>query len=309
MTPRAWLLFAAVSVVWGVPYFFIKVAVSDGVPPAFVAWSRVALGAAVLLPLAWRRGALSGLRGRWRAIAAYTACEVAVPFLLIALGERHISSSLAAILIASMPLMVALLSARLTPDDRPGGWRLAGLLIGFGGVVALLGIDVAGQPDELLGAVLVLVATLAYATATMIINRRLADLDPLGPIAAGLALAMVLLAPAVAVSPPRGLPSPAALGSVAVLGFVCTALGLVLFFRLIVEAGPSRAAVITYVNPLVAVVLGVLVLDERLGVMSLVGLPAILGGSWLSTRGPVRRGTRSDPGAVTVDGAPGSRGR
>jgi drug/metabolite transporter (DMT)-like permease len=286
MTARTWLLFAAVSLVWGVPYFFIKVAVDADVPPAFVAWSRVALGAAVLLPLAWRRGALGALRGRWLPILAYAACEVIVPFLLIAVGEQHVSSSLTAILIASMPLMVALLSVRLSPADKPSGLRLVGLFIGFGGVVALLGVDVAGKPDELLGAALVLVATLGYATAPIIVNRRLADLDPLGPIAAGLGVAAVALLPAAIVTPPDGVPSPGALGSLAVLGFACTALGLVLFFRLVVEAGPSRASVITYVNPLVAVVLGVLILDERLGIMSVVGLLAILGGSWLSTGGP-----------------------
>ena len=272
MTRRAWLLFGAVSLVWGVPYFFIKIAVDDGVPPAFVAWSRVALGAAVLLPLAWRRGALRGLGGRWWAIAAYTACEVAVPFLLIAAGEQHISSSLAAILIASMPLMVALLSVRFSPADRPTGLRVVGLVIGFGGVVALLGVDVAGRPGELLGAVLVLVATLGYATAPIIVQRRLADLDPLGPIAASLAMAVLVLLPAVAATPPEGIPPAGALGSLVVLGIVCTALGLVLFFRLVVEAGPSRAAVITYVNPVVAVLLGVLVLDERLGASSIAGL-------------------------------------
>lgn len=299
MTARAWLLFAAVSVVWGVPYFFIKVAVEAGVPPGFVAWSRVALGAALLLPVAWRRGALRGLGGRWRAVAAYAACEVALPFLLIAAGEQRVASSLAAILIASMPLMVALLS----PDDRPTGLRLAGLVIGFGGVVALLGVDVAGRPGELLGAVLILVATLCYATATIIVNRGLADLDPLGPIAASLALATLGLVPAVALAPPVGVPPADALGALAVLGFVCTALGLVLFFRLIVEAGPSRASVITYVNPLVAVVLGVAVLDERLGAMSLVGLLAILGGSWLSTRG-----RRAGPGHEPTPGRDGGTG-
>jgi drug/metabolite transporter (DMT)-like permease len=304
VTARAWLLFAAVSVVWGVPYFFIKVAVEAGVPPAFVAWSRVALGAAVLLPLAWRRGALRGLAGRWPAVVAYTACEVAVPFLLIAAGEQHIASSLAAILIASMPLMVALLSLRLSPEDRPTGLRLVGLVIGFGGVVALLGVDVAGRPGELLGAVLVLVATLGYATAPIIVNRRLADLDPLGPIAASLAMATLLLAPAVLVSPPDEMPPGDALAALAVLGVVCTALGLVLFFQLIVEAGPSRASVITYVNPLVAVVLGVLVLDERVGAMSVVGLLAILGGSWLSTRGRPRRPPgRPAPVAADAEGA------
>ena len=161
-----------------------------------MAWSRVALAAAILLPLAARRGALRGLGGRWPAVAAYAACEVAVPFLLIAVGEQHISSSLAAILIASMPLMVALLSVRYSPADKPTGPRLAGLLIGFGGVVALLGVDVAGRPGELLGAALVLVATLGYATATIIVNRRLADLDPLGPIAVSLGLATVALLPA-----------------------------------------------------------------------------------------------------------------
>jgi drug/metabolite transporter (DMT)-like permease len=299
VTARAWLLFAAVSVVWGVPYFFIKVAVEAGVPPGFVAWSRVALGAALLLPVAWRRGALRGLGGRWRAVAAYAACEVALPFLLIAAGEQRVASSLAAILIASMPLMVALLS----PDDRPTGLRLVGLVIGFGGVVALLGVDVAGRPGELLGAVLILVATLCYATATIIVNRGLADLDPLGPIAASLALATLGLVPAVALAPPVGVPPADALGALAVLGFVCTALGLVLFFRLIVEAGPSRASVITYVNPLVAVVLGVAVLDERLGAVSLVGLLAILGGSWLSTRG-----RRAGPGHEPTPGRDGGTG-
>jgi drug/metabolite transporter (DMT)-like permease len=289
MTARAWLLFACVAVVWGVPYFFIKVAVEDGVPPGFVAWSRVALGAALLLPLARRRGALAGLGGRWRAIAAYTACEVVVPFVLIATGEQHVASSLTAILIASMPLMVALLSVRFSPDDRPAGLRLVGLFIGFGGVVALLGIDVAGRPGELLGAVLILVATLGYATAPIIVNRALADLDPMGPIAASLGLATLVLVPAAVLAPPGGLPSGAALASLAVLGIVCTAAGLVLFFRLVVEAGPSRAAVITYVNPLVAVALGMVVLDERLGATALAGLLAILGGSWLSTGGRLRR--------------------
>jgi drug/metabolite transporter (DMT)-like permease len=295
MTARAWVLFAAVAVVWGIPYFFIKVAVDAGVPPGFVAWSRVTLGALLLVPLAWRRGALDGLGGRWRAIAAYTLCEVAAPFVLIAFGEQHVASSLTAILIASMPLMVALLSLRFSPADRPTGLRLVGLLIGFGGVVALLGIDVAGRPGELLGAVAILVATLGYATAPIIVNRALADLDPMGPIAASLALAAVVLTPAAVLAPPDGLPPADALGALAVLGVACTAAGLVLFFRLVVEAGPSRAAVITYVNPLVAVVLGVVVLDEHLGPMALGGLLAILGGSWLSTGGrpPGRLGRRT----------------
>ena len=283
MTPRAWWLFALSSGVWGVPYLFIRVAVDAGVPPAFIAWARVALAAALLLPFALRRGALRGLRGRSGAIAAYAACEIAVPFVLIAMGERYISSSLTAILIATMPLFVALLSLRLSTADQPTGLRLFGLVIGLGGVVALLGVDVAGRPAELLGAALILVATLGYAAAPIIVSRRLADLDPLGPVAASLTISAVALLPAVLARPPQAIPA-SALWAIAVLGVVCTALGLVVFFQLIAEAGPSRASVITYINPLVAVLLGVVVLGEHLGAMSVAGLALILGGSWLATR-------------------------
>jgi drug/metabolite transporter (DMT)-like permease len=286
VTPRAWLLFAVCSAVWGVPYLFIKVAVDSGLPPAFVAWARIALAALLLVPWALHRGALRGLRGRWPAIAAYAACEIAVPFVLIATGEQYISSSLTAILIATMPLLVALLSLRLSPADRPTGWRLVGLVIGLGGVIALLGVDVAGRPDELLGAGLVLMATLGYAAAPIIVSRRLADLDPLGPVAASLGVSTLALLPAALVNPPHAMPPPAALGSIVVLGVACTALGLIAFFQLIAEAGPSRASVVTYVNPLVAVVAGVLALGEQLGAMSLAGLLLILGGSWLSTAMP-----------------------
>jgi drug/metabolite transporter (DMT)-like permease len=285
MSPRAWILFTLCSVIWGVPYVFIKVAVDAGLPPAFVAWSRIALAAALLVPLAWHRGALRGLRGRESSILAYAACEVAVPFVLIAAGERYISSSLTAILVATMPLMVALFSLRLSPAERPTGRRLLGLLLGFGGVVALLGVDVAGRSAELLGAALVLLATLGYAVAALIVSRRLADLDPLGAVAASLTVATFALLPAAIVTPPDGPPRPAALAAIGVLGIVCTAAGLLIFFRLITDAGPGRASVITYVNPLVAVVVGVLALGERLGVVSIAGLALILGGSWLSTEG------------------------
>ena len=283
MSARAWTLFILSSVIWGVPYLFIKVAVDAGVAPAFVAWSRIALAALLLVPLAWHRGALRGLRGRWLAIVGYATSEAAIPFVLIAVGERFITSSLAAILVATMPLMVAILSSRLSPSDRPTGWRLVGLLIGFGGVLALLGIDVAGKPSELLGAAMVLLATLGYSIAPLIVDRYLADLDPLGPVAASLTVAAFALLPAAILAPPRHMPSVAALASIAILGVICTAIGLLVFFRLIAEAGPSRASVITYLNPLVAVVIGVLALSEHLGVASIVGLLLILGGSWLST--------------------------
>lgn len=282
MTPRAWFLFALSSVIWGIPYLFIKVAVDGGMPPAFVAWARVALGALLLTPVALSRGSLRGLGAHRGAILAYTATEIAVPFVLIAVGEQHVSSSLAAILVSTMPLLLALVAIWLHPEHRPTGARLFGLVVGLGGVVAMLGIDVGGRPGELWGAGLVLLATVGYATAPLIVSRYLAELDPLGPVAASLIISTVVLAPAAWLWPPQVMPTPGAIVSIGVLGAICTVLGLVVFFQLINEAGPSRASIITYVNPVVAVIVGVLTLHEHVGTMSLVGLALILGGSWLA---------------------------
>src|SRR4051794_33733796 len=168
MSARAWAAFAAVSTLWGIPYLFIKIAVDDGVPPAFLAFVRVALGAAVLIALAWRAGVLAPLRGRWRWLAVYALFEIAAPFPLIAAGERHVASSLAAIIIAAVPLFVALLALRFDPAERATGSRLVGLITGLAGVVALVGIDVAGRGDELVGAGAILLAAVGYAAGPMV---------------------------------------------------------------------------------------------------------------------------------------------
>src|SRR3954463_4378482 len=207
MSPRAWAGFAAMSVLWGIPYLFIKIAVDGGMSPAVVAWARVVLAAAILLVLAWRAGSLTSLRGRVRWVAAYAVLEIAIPFPLIALGEQHVSSSLAAILIAAVPLIVALLALRFDRAERATGTRLAGLLIGLAGGVALMGIDVAGRPAELLGAAAILVAAVGYAAGPMVLKRHLAHLDARATMGASLALAAVLLTPAAALAPPRAVPT------------------------------------------------------------------------------------------------------
>ena len=284
MSARAWLAFGSVSILWGIPYFFIKVAVDDGVPPAFLAWVRVALAAAVLALLSWRLGLLGSLRGHWRMLAVYAFAEIVVPFPLIAAGEQHVSSSLAAILIATVPLIVAVLALRFDHSERATGIRLFGLFVGFAGVVALVGLDVAGDADELLGAAAILVAAVGYAIGPLVLKSRLGVLDPRVLMAAALGLAAVALTPAALVAPPSD-PVPAeAVISLIVLGLLCTALAFVLFAVLIVEVGASRASVITYVAPAVAVVLGVVALDESLGAGSIIGLFLILAGSWLSTQ-------------------------
>ncbi len=294
MTARQWWLFAAVSVLWGVPYFFIRVAVEAGLTPGFIAFSRVVLGFAVLLPIALRSGALRGLATRWRWILGYTVFEIVVPFPLIAWGEERISSSLTAILIASLPLVVAVVGGYVDPAERARGLRLGGLLLGFAGVVLLLGLDVAGEPRELAGAGAVLIATLGYAVGPMIIKHRMRGLPPLGPVCASLGLASVLLAPLGALGAPSAVPDGGAIVSIVVLGIACSALAFLAFFALIAAIGPGRASVITYVNPVIAVALGVALLGERPGPAALAGLLLVLAGSWLSTGGrlPPRPGPR-----------------
>ena len=285
MTARAWAGFATMSVLWGIPYLFIKVAVDDGLSPAFVAWSRVMLAAAVLLVLAHRAGALRSMKGRGRWLAAYALLEITIPFPLIAAGEQHVDSSVAAIIIASVPLLVAVLALRFDRAERATGSRLAGLLIGFAGVVVLVGIDVAGRSDELLGAALILVAALGYAAGPMVLRRHLSDADQRAVMGVSLAIAAAFLTPVTLVGLPTEMPSTDALLSILVLGLLCTAAAFVVFGRLIAEIGPGRALVITYVNPVVALALGMAVLGERPGAGAIAGLLLILAGSWLSTDG------------------------
>jgi drug/metabolite transporter (DMT)-like permease len=298
MSARAWIAFAAVSTLWGIPYLFIKVAVDDGVPPAFLAWVRVVLGGAVLLGLAWSAGVLAPLRGRWRWLAVFAVIEIVIPFPLIAAGEQHVDSSLAAIIVAAAPLFVALLAvAGFDDTERVSGSRLGGLLVGLAGVVALVGIDATGSGEELLGTAAILLSAFCYAVGPMLLKRHLADLDPRASMGAALAIAAVVLTPAALLAPPSATPSGRALASLAVLGIFCTAAAFAFYGALVAEAGAGRALVITYVAPVVAVALGVAVLGERPGAGAAAGLLLILAGSWLATGGrmPPGLGRRSVP--------------
>jgi drug/metabolite transporter (DMT)-like permease len=290
MSRRAWSAFAAVSVLWGLPYLFIKIADDGGMPPLVLAWGRVSLGAVVLLLIAWRGGTLSGLRGRGRWLAAFAILEIAIPFPLIAVGETRVASSTAAILIAAVPLIMALLMLRIEPSERVTGRRLAGLLVGFAGVAALVGVDLSGDGGELLGVGAVLIAACGYASAPLVLKRHLIDLDPTAVMAACLTIAAAILTPFAILDWPSQAPSGGAFAAVAVLGFVCTALALVLMAILIGAAGPARASVITYINPVIALGLGIAFLGESPGVGALGGLMLILIGSWISTRSSTQTG-------------------
>jgi drug/metabolite transporter (DMT)-like permease len=286
MNWRGWTAFVALGIIWGLPYFFIKIAVQE-VPPFALAFCRVALATMILLPIAWRRGALRSLGTRKAAIVAFGLVEFAIPFSLISLGERWISSSVTGILIAMVPLSIALIQRFFGIREALGAWRIAGLATGFIGVAALLGTGPIAGVLGWAGVGCILVSTLCYATGPLIIQRHLRDFDSIGPLAASLGIASIILLIPAAVEIPSSLPSVNALASIAVLGIICTAVAMLLMFFLVLHAGASRASVITYINPVVATLLGVLVLDEHLGIGGFIAFVLILLGSWLATRGKV----------------------
>jgi drug/metabolite transporter (DMT)-like permease len=278
----------ALGVVWGLPYFFIKIAVQE-VSPISLAFSRVALATLILLPIAWRRGALRPLWDRKWAVFTFGLVEFAIPFTLISLGERWISSSVTGILIAMVPLSIAIIQRFFGIRESLGSWRITGLGVGFIGVAALLGTGPISGFWAWLGVGCMFLSTICYATGPLIIERYMHGLDSIGPLSGSLLVAsMILFVPAI-VEFPHEVPSAAALTSIAILGVVCTALAMLLMFYLVRNAGASRASVITYINPVIATLLGVLVLDEHLGIGGFVAFAMILLGSWLATRGSAAR--------------------
>jgi drug/metabolite transporter (DMT)-like permease len=283
LTWRGWTAFVALGIIWGLPYFFIKIAVQE-VSPLLLAFSRVALATLILMPIAWRRGALRSLGRHKMAICAFALAEFVIPFSVISLGERWISSSVTGILIAMVPLSIALLQRFFGVRESLGVGRIIGLSLGFIGVAALLGTGPISWPLGWAGVGCMLLATIGYAIGPLIIQRHLHGLDSIGPLAASLAVASVMLLIPAAAGFPAALPSAAAVVSIVILGVVCTAVAMLLMFYLVRHAGASRASVITYINPVVATLLGVLVLHEQLGVGGYSAFALILLGSWLATR-------------------------
>lgn len=284
--------------IWGIPYLLIKVAVRD-FSPAGLVFVRTAIGAVVLVPVAGLRGQLLPALCRWPMLLAYTVVELGVPWLLLSDAERHVSSSLTGLLVAGVPLVGAVLAPLFGQPDRLDGWRVAGLLIGVGGVAVLLGLSAQTDSPVAIGELAVVIV--GYAVGPLIATRWLADVPGLGVVAASLALCAVGYAPMAIPGLPVALPPWPVLASILLLGLVCTAVAFVVFFGLIAEIGPARATVFTFVNPAVAVLLGVAVLGEPFTASTAVGFALILTGSVLATR--PSRAAPDGPAQVPVPAA------
>ncbi|MFI1854270.1 DMT family transporter [Streptomyces sp. NPDC020480] len=305
MSRRGLPLFITVSVLWGVPYLLISVAL-EGLGPVGVVAGRVALGALVLLPVAWRRGLPRLLRERWRPLLLLAVVEVAAPFTLIAVGERTVSSGLAGVLIATEPLFILALGLLWGKRERLARGAWAGAALGFLGVVVLLGVAGAGK-----GAVLVSAAAACYAVGALLMHRLFRDVPPLTVTAGMLATASVPLLAVVAATEPAPQVTARVLLAVIGLGTACTAGGFTAFFALVSAEGPARAAFITYVAPVVAVSAGVLVLSEPVTARTVVGTLLVLAGAGLAARRPsatsTARLTMSPPSATPAGVCGGSR--
>ena len=291
MTRRGLVLFVAMCLIWGIPYLFIRIAVSE-ISPATLVFLRTVIAALVLIPIAIRQGGFRDLFDEWRPLVFFAVIEIGVPWLSISSAEEQISSSLAGLLISAVPLVGVMIAPLFGNRERIGPLNLAGLVLGLVGVAAIVGLDF--RATGWVPLVEIAVVVVCYATGPAILARYLSGLPAAGVNAAALALCAIGYAPLAASSWPRTIPSVGVLGSVAVLALVCSALGFLIFFALIAEIGPVRATVITYINPAVAALAGILVLHENFTAGMGIGFVLVLAGSTLATR----RARQRQPGLV-----------
>ncbi len=282
--------------IWGASYMFIKIGLRDLTPEA-IAFVRIALAALILVPLAHSRGALRGLRPLAGWFLLIGSVQVAVPFVLIGLGEEEISSGLAGILVATTPMFTALLAIWVDHEERSGGLRLVGVATGFAGVALLLGVDLGGSGAELLGGLLVVLAGLGYAIGALLAKHKLAGVQPIAMSAGVMASSTLVLIPAAIAGAPSEVPGLGPIAAVVTLGVVGTGFAFILLYSLIASVGPARTWLVTYIAPLFAVAYGATLLGEEITAATIGGMALILAGSWLAAEGkmPAWLGPKARP--------------
>jgi drug/metabolite transporter (DMT)-like permease len=274
-------LLLIVAGIWGASYLFIKVAVREIEPTAMMDL-RLIFAAVVLVPvLAWRlgsRSALAEVRSTGTAAFVLGVTNMALPFVLIAWGEKHIDSGVAAIANATVPIFVALLAIRFNPAERVRGWRLVGVALGLVGTGVLTGLHPQGGWWGVAGTLAVVVASLSYASANLFAQHRFPGTAPLVTTTASTLAAALVLLPFGLLQLPESVPSWKAIASVAALGIGGTALALLFFYAMLNRYGASRASLVTYLLPPFALFYGVVFLEERMTLNAVLGLLLILAG-------------------------------
>jgi drug/metabolite transporter (DMT)-like permease len=284
------VLFGAMSLIWGLPYLLISISV-ESLAPATVVAGRTGIAALLLLPIAIHQGSLKVAFEFWPWILAFAVIEMAIPFVLLGHAEQTLPSGLTGLLVATVPLFGAIVAYVLGDHHALTRTRILGLFVGVAGVALVVGAASGSGEIRLLNVAEVLVVAVCYAIAPFITDRKLTEVPGIG--LATLALGMVAIGYIVpAVLTEDEMPTGRSIGALVALAIICTGIAFVIFFALIREVGPAQATVITFVNPIVALALGVVVLDEHLSWGQLLGLPVVLAGCWLAAG---KRPTDPDP--------------
>jgi drug/metabolite transporter (DMT)-like permease len=285
MTKRSWTLFIAAGILWGVPYLFIKIAVEPGgFQPGFLVFARVSLGAIFLLPLALRHGLIAEAMKYFKWILLYSIIELVGPWYFLSSAERHVTSGLAGLLIATVPFWSTILASLLGDHTVWQPLRIIGMIVGFAGVVLVVGLESLRGHNSKSAVFVILLAALGYAIAPLMIRKKAPTLNGLAINSVAMVCTAIIYIPVGIIQWPTYAPNTSAIWSLIILGIFPTAIAFVVFFKVIVDVGPTRASMVTYINTAVAVLLGIVVLGEPLTLGIGLGLPLILIGSYLSGR-------------------------
>jgi drug/metabolite transporter (DMT)-like permease len=286
MSRRAYFHFAVSGLFWGIPYLLMKVAVAD-IPPAVIVCGRVLIGAAILIPIAIHQKVLMDAIRGWRYVLPYAIFEMMIPWILITNAEKKISSGLAGLLIATVPIWSTIFASMSGDKTVWHSKRLVGMLVGFIGLIGLVGYEsIIGSSDPL-SIAMMLVAAISYSYAVNTISQKLPDVSGIAINGLAMVITSIAYAPLMIVQFPEvSTVSTESAVSLLALGVFCTALAFISFFIVLKEIGPARASIGTYVNTAVAVVLGVLILSEPLTIGIMIGLPLVMIGSFLASRKP-----------------------
>ncbi|CAN2235595.1 RhaT Permeases of the drug/metabolite transporter (DMT) superfamily [actinobacterium SCGC AAA044-D11] len=283
MSRRNWFLFIFVGFLWGIPYLLIKVAV-DELSPAVIVFSRVAIGSLILIPMAMRLGSLMPAIKAWRYVIPYAIGEMVGPWFLITAAEEKMSSGLAGLLVATVPIWATLIASMHGDKTVWQSKRLIGIFVGFIGIVLVVGIESFSGRQSIVAIFMILVAAIGYAWAVTMVTTKIPHIEPISINAVAMVFTMIVYLPFFILHAPEKTPSIEALGSVIILGIFPTALAFILFFQLIKDIGTARGSLVTYLNTAFAVLLGVIILREPFTLGIAIGLPLVLIGSYFASR-------------------------
>jgi len=286
MSRRNLILFILAGFLWGIPYLFIRVAVDPdtGFSPAIVVFIRVFIGALILIPISiYDRSFFAAIKG-WKYIAVYALFEMVIPWILIGTAEQSISSGLAGLLVASVPIFSTIITSLYGDKTVWQPRRLIGIAVGFIGVFLLVGIESFTGSSDPVAILMMLGASVGYAYAVIYITRKMPGVSGVAINAIAMAMTALFYSPALLILWPEHQISHSAIYSVIALGIFSTGIAFAVFFTVMAEIGPARASLVTYMNTAFAVVLGVMILSEPLTIGIIVGLPLVLIGSYLASR-------------------------